>query len=66
MFEVSKQTNAMNKQSLLQRIGSKLNESFNIERARPEKDFRADAEYNTAIFNALGDSMEDVDTLLWG
>ncbi len=56
----------MEKQSLLLRIGSKLNESFNIEKARPEKDFRTETEYNTAIFNALGDSMEDVDALLWG
>jgi len=56
----------MNKQALLLRIGSKLNESFNIERARPEKDYRSDSEYNTPIFNALGDSMEDIDYLLWG
>lgn len=56
----------MNKESLLLRIGSRLNQSFNIERANPEKDYRPDAEYNTAIFNALGDAMEDIDGLLWG
>ena len=56
----------MNKQALLMRIGSRLNQDFNIERARPEKDYRWEPEYNTAIFNALGNAMADIDSLLWG
>lgn len=56
----------MNKQSLLIRIGSKLNEQFNEERNKPTTDYRHNSEYHTAIFNALGDAMEDIDYLLWG
>lgn len=54
----------MNKQSLLLRIGSQLMQSFIVERDRPEKDYRWEPEYNTAIFNALGNAMDDIDSLL--
>jgi hypothetical protein len=54
------------KNELLIRVGSKLNEDFNTERSKPDTDFRPDSEYHTNIFNALGDSMEDIDYLLWG
>ena len=56
----------MNKQSLLIRIGSKLNEDFNNERKKPTTDYRQNSEYHTNLFNALGDAMEDIDYLLWG
>ena len=48
------------------RIASKLNEQFNEERRKLTTDYRQNSEYHTAIFNALGDSMEDVNSLLWG
>jgi len=54
------------KNELLMRIGSKLSEDFNTEKAKPTTDYRPDSEYHTSIFNALGDSMEDIDFLLWG
>ncbi len=41
-------------------------DDFKVERDRPEKDYRWEPEYNTAIFNALGNAMADVDSLLWG
>ena len=56
----------MEKQSLLMRIGSRLNEQFNEERRKPITDYRFNPEYHTSIFNALADSMEDVNSLLWG
>ena len=62
--EKFKVMNNQAKSELLRRIGSQLMQSFIIERDRSDKDFRADAIFNTAIFNALGDAMEDLDSVL--
>lgn len=52
----------MNKQSLLMRIGSKLNEDFIIATDKLQMPKNG----NEKHVYALGDAMEDIDYLLWG